>query len=36
MLRPTVVDAILLWLEITVLLGLVTTVIVLVAQQWRK
>jgi len=35
-LPPKVVDAIELWLEIAIVLVLVTTVIALVAQYWRK
>jgi hypothetical protein len=35
-LRPMMLDAIILWLEIAVALGLVGMMIVLVAERWRR
>jgi hypothetical protein len=35
-LRPTMLDAILLWLEIAMVFGLVVIVIVLITQRWPK
>jgi hypothetical protein len=35
-LRPNMLDAILLWLDIAALLGFVVLAIILVARRWRR